>query len=50
MWADEVRHGADVLGPATPAGIRLLTTGRFFELAAQDMARTAEHWRKALRE
>jgi predicted transcriptional regulator len=48
MWADEARHGADVLGAATPAGVRLRTTSQFFDFVGQDMAQAAEHWRQTL--
>lgn len=48
MWADAARQGADVLGPATPAGARLRTTSQFFDFVGQDMVKAAEHWRQTL--
>ncbi|MFI7641545.1 helix-turn-helix domain-containing protein [Nonomuraea sp. NPDC049400] len=46
LWADTVREGVDVLGAHTPAGIRLQTASRFFELISSDMAQAAEHYRR----
>ncbi|SEN55930.1 helix-turn-helix domain-containing protein [Nonomuraea pusilla] len=46
LWAETVRAGVDVLGPHTPAGARLRTASRFFELLNTDMAAAAEHYRQ----
>ncbi|MEV4110045.1 helix-turn-helix domain-containing protein [Nonomuraea sp. NPDC049695] len=46
LWADTVRDGVDVLGAHTPAGIRLRTASRFFDLISSDMAQAAEHYRR----
>ncbi|GLY66608.1 MarR family transcriptional regulator [Amycolatopsis taiwanensis] len=50
MWADTAKHGADILGTATPAGARLRNTGQFFQLLAEDMTRAAEHRRRTFPE
>ncbi|HEY3504816.1 MAG TPA: MarR family transcriptional regulator [Actinocatenispora sp.] len=47
-WADHTREGARLLGPGTPAGVRLDTATRFFRLLGEDMSRAAEHWRQTL--
>jgi DNA-binding transcriptional ArsR family regulator len=49
LWAGTAEHGADILGPATPAGARLRDTSQFFRLLAKDMTRAAEHRRQTLR-
>ncbi|MEU6728077.1 helix-turn-helix domain-containing protein [Nonomuraea wenchangensis] len=46
MWAETVRAGIGLLGDDTPAGIRLKTASRFFELLSTDMALAAEHYRQ----
>ncbi|MGR6918166.1 helix-turn-helix domain-containing protein [[Actinomadura] parvosata] len=46
MWAETVRVGVDVLGADTPAGHRLRTASRFFDLLSTDMALAAEHYRQ----
>lgn len=46
LWADIVREGVDVLGVQTPAGTRLRTASRFFELLSRDMEQAAEHYRQ----
>ncbi|WP_441293101.1 MarR family transcriptional regulator [Sorangium sp. KYC3313] len=38
MWADAARRGAGILGPVTPAGVRLNRMGRFFRRLGDDMA------------
>jgi hypothetical protein len=43
-----ILRGARLLGPATPAGARLDTASRFFELLGNDMLQAAEHWRQTL--
>ncbi|MEV0643861.1 MarR family transcriptional regulator [Phytomonospora sp. NPDC050363] len=47
-WASHAEEGAAVIGTATPAGVRLETTGRFFRLLRHDMLQAAEHWRRTL--
>ncbi|WP_188196578.1 GbsR/MarR family transcriptional regulator [Nonomuraea sp. SYSU D8015] len=46
LWAETIRQGVDVLGADTPAGIRLQTASRFFQLLSSDMAAAAEHYRQ----
>ncbi|MEV1170072.1 helix-turn-helix domain-containing protein [Nonomuraea sp. NPDC049784] len=46
LWADTVREGVDVLGAHTPAGVRLQTASRFFDLISSDMAQATEHYRQ----
>ncbi|MFG1708810.1 helix-turn-helix domain-containing protein [Nonomuraea sp. M3C6] len=46
LWADTVQEGVDVLGVQTPAGARLHTASRFFQLLSSDMAQAAEHYRQ----
>jgi DNA-binding transcriptional ArsR family regulator len=46
LWADSVREGVDILGARTPAGTRLQTASRFFQLLSSDMASAAEHYRQ----
>nr|WP_328816886.1 helix-turn-helix domain-containing protein [Nonomuraea cypriaca] len=46
LWADSVREGVEVLGAGTPAGTRLRTASRFFQLLSSDMAQAAEHYRQ----
>jgi DNA-binding transcriptional regulator GbsR (MarR family) len=44
-WAAELRHGVDVLGPATPAGTRMAQTVRYFEFISQEIAGLLARWR-----
>jgi DNA-binding transcriptional ArsR family regulator len=37
LWAEAARQGAAVLGPATPAGVRMEQIGRFFARLSEDM-------------
>ncbi|MFF4615083.1 helix-turn-helix domain-containing protein [Nonomuraea jabiensis] len=46
LWTETVREGVDILGADTPAGVRLATASRFFELISTDMAQAAEHYRQ----
>nr|WP_246519278.1 helix-turn-helix domain-containing protein [Thermocatellispora tengchongensis] len=48
LWAETVRAGVDVLGADTPAGVRLKTASRFFDLLSADMALAAEHYRQTV--
>lgn len=48
--SDVVGDGAEVLGPGTPAGARLLNMSRFLDHVGRDLMRAAEHWRVILRE
>jgi predicted transcriptional regulator len=48
LWADTAQEGVGVLGAATPAGGRLDTTSRFFQLLGRDLAKAAEHRRRGL--
>ncbi|MFE3223426.1 hypothetical protein [Nocardia sp. NPDC059228] len=42
------RDGADALGSATPAGVRLLDMSEYLERVGLDMVRSAERWRAHL--
>jgi predicted transcriptional regulator len=44
-WAAELRHGAVVLGPATPAGARMAETVRYFEFVSQEITGLLARWR-----
>lgn len=46
-WAEYTREGAALLGTASPAGARMETTSRFFQLLRHDMLQAAEHWRRS---
>ena len=43
-WAEELRHGVDVLGPTSPAGTRLAETVRYFEFISREMAGLLARW------
>ncbi|MGH3302954.1 MAG: GbsR/MarR family transcriptional regulator [Streptosporangiaceae bacterium] len=43
-WAGELRHGVDVLGPASPAGARMAQTVRYFEFISQEKAGLLARW------
>ncbi|MEV0146868.1 MULTISPECIES: helix-turn-helix domain-containing protein [unclassified Nonomuraea] len=49
MWRDLAQEGGELLGADSPAGTRLCTTSRFFQLLGHDMVQAAEHWRRTLR-
>ena len=38
LWAEAARQGAEIYGPATPAGARLIHMGQFFARLGEDMA------------
>ncbi len=44
-WAAELRHGVDVLGPATPAGARMAQTVRYFDFIGQEIVGLLARWR-----
>jgi DNA-binding transcriptional regulator GbsR (MarR family) len=44
-WAAELRQGVDVLGPASPAGARMVQTVRYFEFISHEMAGLLARWR-----
>jgi predicted transcriptional regulator len=44
-WAAELRHGVDVLGPASLAGARMAQTVRYFEFISHEMAGLLARWR-----
>jgi DNA-binding transcriptional ArsR family regulator len=44
VFADAVLEGAQILGPDTPAGIRLAHTGRFLKCLSEDLLSRSEHW------
>jgi DNA-binding transcriptional regulator GbsR (MarR family) len=44
-WAAELRHGVDVLGPASPAGARMAQTVRYFEFISQEISGLLARWR-----
>nr|WP_246023948.1 helix-turn-helix domain-containing protein [Nocardia yunnanensis] len=48
--AAKARDGADTLGAATPAGLRLLGMSQYLERVGLDMVRSAERWRAQLAE
>lgn len=50
LWASSARQGVEVLGAATPAGVRLNEMNQFFALIGRDMAQAAEHWRRVFSE
>ncbi|WP_433512584.1 MarR family transcriptional regulator [Nonomuraea sp. CA-143628] len=47
LLAGFARHGAQTLGPASPAGMRLRDVGDFFDHVGQAMIQAAEEWRQA---
>jgi predicted transcriptional regulator len=47
LLADFARQGAETLGAASPAGIRLRDVGDFFDHVGHAMLQAAEQWRKA---
>jgi predicted transcriptional regulator len=44
QWAAELRHGADVLGPGSPAGARMTDTVRYFEFISTEMSGLLARW------
>lgn len=47
ILADAAREGATILGPATPAGLRLDEMSRFLIQVSHDLLRAADQWRRA---
>jgi DNA-binding transcriptional regulator GbsR (MarR family) len=45
-WEDNAREGVAALGPATPAGARMVETVAFFEFLRREMAALQERWRQ----
>jgi predicted transcriptional regulator len=43
-WAAELRRGADVLGPGSPAGARMTDTVRYFEFISAEMSGLLARW------
>jgi predicted transcriptional regulator len=48
-WAAELRQGAEVLGPASPAGARLADTVRYFEFISREMIGLLARWEAGAR-
>jgi DNA-binding transcriptional regulator GbsR (MarR family) len=46
-WATELREGIKVLGPSSPAGIRMADTVRYFEFISGEMAGLLARWEAA---
>jgi hypothetical protein len=44
VFAQAALDGAEILGPDTPAGVRLAQTGRFLTYLGEDLLRRAEYW------
>ncbi|GII94729.1 GbsR/MarR family transcriptional regulator [Sinosporangium siamense] len=44
--ATACEHGAQRLGPGTPAGVRLESMGRFLSHVSDDLVRSTEHWHR----
>jgi hypothetical protein len=44
VFAQTALDGAEILGPDTPAGVRLAQTGRFLTYLGEDLLRRAEYW------
>lgn len=49
VWSREARQAADILGPSTAAGARMLDASQFLDLAHHDMLRTVARWQQILR-
>lgn len=45
LMADALREGAEALGPATPAGVRLADMAEFLQRLCEDLVEKAAHWR-----
>jgi DNA-binding transcriptional regulator GbsR (MarR family) len=43
-WADTMRGGAEVLGPATPAGGRLAESALYFEFVSKELPALLDRW------
>ncbi|AGP56254.1 GbsR/MarR family transcriptional regulator [Streptomyces rapamycinicus] len=44
-WESTMRDGAKVLGPDTPAGLRITETADFFEFVQRELPKMLERWR-----
>jgi DNA-binding transcriptional regulator GbsR (MarR family) len=44
-WESTMRDGAKVLGPGTPAGMRVSQTAEFFDFMQQELPKMLERWR-----
>jgi MarR family len=44
VFAEAALDGAQILGPDTPAGARLIDTARFLKCFGEDLLRRAEYW------
>ncbi|EXU66905.1 MULTISPECIES: MarR family transcriptional regulator [unclassified Streptomyces] len=44
-WESTMRDGAKVLGPGTPAGLRITETADFFEFVQRELPKMLERWR-----
>jgi DNA-binding transcriptional regulator GbsR (MarR family) len=45
-WAEELRDGVRVLGPDSPAGLRILDTVRYFEFISDEMTGLLTRWKE----
>ena len=45
-WAAVLREGVAVLGPGTPAGVRMRDSVQFFEFVAAEVPRVLDRWRR----
>jgi predicted transcriptional regulator len=45
-WESSIREGVEVLGPDTPAGLRLTETLAFFEVLREEVPVLLERWRE----
>lgn len=45
-WVDQLREGAEVLGPETPAGRRMVESADFFAYVAEQVTAMVTRWRK----
>jgi DNA-binding transcriptional regulator GbsR (MarR family) len=45
LWATELRHGVEVLGPESPAGARMAQTVQYFEFISREITGLLARWR-----
>ena len=45
-WAAELRDGVQILGPGSPAGVRMAETVRYFEFISAEMAGLLARWKQ----
>jgi DNA-binding transcriptional regulator GbsR (MarR family) len=45
-WAAELADGVRILGPDSPAGLRMAQTVRYFEFISAEMADLLERWKQ----